>query len=245
MQLSVLPYDWGDAQLQDIRVLLADTASHLNRLLRTPFTGAIVVEPAPPDAQPVTLYRSSPDKPFVIRLATRNRKWCQFAFQFSHEFCHVLSGYERLKGNPNNWFHETICELASVFSLRRMAERWPTHPPYPRWANYAVSLMSYAQDRLSRQEVQLPAGVTLQTWLSSHEEELRKDSHQRDMNSLVAYVLLPIFENEPTGWNAVSAFPSSSVVLSDYLSEWYSSVDSADKLFVARLSDALVNTIFA
>jgi hypothetical protein len=105
--------------------------------------------------------------------------------------------------------------------------------------------MTYAQDRLSRQEVQLPAGVTLQTWLSSHEEELRKDPYQRDMNALVAYALLPIFENEPKGWNAVGAFPSSSEVIAYYLSEWYSSADSADKPFVARLSDALGYTIVA
>jgi len=245
MQLSVLPCDWGDAQLRDIKVLLIDTASHLNRLLRTPFEGAIVVMPAPPGAPPDVLYRSSPTDPFVIRLATRNTMWSQFALQFAHEFCHVLSGYERLKGNPNNWFHETICELASVFSLRRMAQRWPSHPPYPHWANYAGSLMSYAQQRLCRPEVQLPSGFTLQTWVSSREQELRKDSYQRDMNALVAYALLPIFESGPMGWNTITAFPSSSRGLADYLSDWYLSVDPADKSFVARLSDALGHTVAA
>ena len=78
---------------------------------------------------------------FIVRLMTihssfgysaRDRKWAKFGYQFSHEFCHVLSNYENLKANPNNWFHEAICELASVFTLRRMAERWPTHPPYPQ-----------------------------------------------------------------------------------------------------------------
>ena len=180
MQLSVLPSDWGDAQLCDIKILLEDTASHLNQLLRIPFAGEIYVKAAPPnDETPRALYRCSPHEPFVIQLNTRNRLWCQFAYQFSHEFCHVLSRHECLRDNPNNWFHETICEIASVFTLRRMAERWRTNPPYPSWADYAESLKSYVQEHLSCQELQLPAGVTLPTWLLSHEEELRKCPYQR------------------------------------------------------------------
>ncbi len=245
MKILVAPFDWGDASLPDIEVLLADTASHLNRLLRIPFIGVIVVIPAPPNAPPEVLYRSSQAEPFIIRLATRNCLWSQFAFQFSHEFCHVLSGYERLKGNPNGWFHESICELASIFSLQRMAEQWPTNPPYPCWADYAVNLGNYAQERLSRQEVQLSAGVTLQTWLSSREETLRQDPYQRSMNELVAYALLPIFESEPTGWNAVGKLPPSVANFTDYLSDWHSSVDPVDKPFVARLSEVFGHTIAA
>ena len=112
-------------------------------------------------------YRGPPDDPFVIQLTARDLEWSQFAYQFSHEFCHVLSNYENLKANPNNWFHEAICELASVFTLRRMAERWQTNPPYPNWADYVAALRDYSEKRLSRQRVQLPRGVTLQSWLSS------------------------------------------------------------------------------
>ena len=246
MQLSVLPNDWGDAQLCDIKVLLEDTASHLNQLLRIPFAGEIHVKAAPPnDATPRALYRYSPHEPFVIQLNTRDRLWSQFAYQFSHEFCHVLSNHECLRDNPNNWFHETICEIASVFTLRRMAEQWRTNPPYPNWADYAESLKSYVQEHLSRQELQLSAGVTLPAWLLSHEEELREDPYQRDKNTLVAYTLLPIFESAPTGWNSIGRFPSSRARLEGYLSEWYASVDSADKSFVARLSDALGYTLAA
>lgn len=244
MQLSVLPSDWGNAQLCDIKVLLEDTASHLNQLLRIPFAGEIHVKAAPPnDATPRVFYRCSLHEPFVIQLATRNRLWSQYAFQFSHEFCHVLSHYESLRDNPNNWFHETICELASVFTLRRMAKRWLTSPPYPNWADYAESLESYVQERLSRQEVQLPIGITLLAWLSSHEDELREDRYQRDKNSLIAYALLPIFESEPKGWNSIGRFPNSQARLAVYLSDWYASVDSADKSFIVRLSDALGHTI--
>ena len=43
--------------------------------------------------------------------------WNQYAYQFDMNSVMWLSGYEDLAGNPNNWFHETICELASMFTL--------------------------------------------------------------------------------------------------------------------------------
>ena len=243
MQLRVLQADWGDARLDNLNRLIKDVTSHLNRLLRTPFEGTICVKPIPLDQPPLVSYRTSLDEPFVIWLTARNRRWSQFAYQFSHEFCHVLSGYENLRENPNNWFHEAICELASVFTIRRMAERWPTDPPYPNWASYAKALEKYWQERLSRQGVHLPESMTLHSWLSVHEEALRKDEYQREKNALVAYALLPIFESKPAGWNAIRNLPNSSGSLADYFVDWHSAVDSADKAFVARLSNAFNYTI--
>lgn len=243
MQIEVLSDDWGN----DIEILLKDTASHLNQLVSGPSADVIHVKAAPPDDfKPRVLYRSSMHRsiPITIQLAVRDTEWWdQFVYQFSHEFCHVLSNYELLKDNPNQWFHETICEVASLFTLRRMAKRWSTKPPLPHWASYAEHFTSYAHKQLSRKKVQLSEGVTLQTWLLSHEDELRKDPYQRDKNDLVAYKLLPIFEDVPAGWNAIRKLPNSSARLSDYLRDWHSSVDSVDKPFVKRLSDAFDNVI--
>ena len=184
---------------------------------------------------PRTRLRFTPHQPIVIQLTARDNSWAQFAYQFSHEFCHVLSNYETLEGDPNNWFHEAICELASVFTLRRMVERWPTDPPYPNWATYAKSLEKYVKKLFLCKARQLPEHTTLRDWLSSHEEGLRQDREQRDKNAVVAYALLPVFESHIGGWNAIGKLPSSSVGFESYLSEWYSSVDSMDKPFVAYL----------
>ena len=74
-------------------------------------------------------YRENREGPFVVQLTARDRKWSKFAYQFSHEFCHLLSGHDRLRDNPNQWFHESLCELASVFTLRQMAKQWLISPP--------------------------------------------------------------------------------------------------------------------
>ena len=119
-----------------------------------------------------------------------------------------------------------------------MAERWAVEPPYPNWADYAGSLASYAEDLLSQEERQLPAGMTLSAWLLSAEESLRQDSCQRDKNAVVAYALLPIFESEPTGWNAIRRLPASSTMFMDYLLEWHASVELVDRPFVKRILEA-------
>ena len=111
-------------------------------------------------------------------------------------------------------------------------------PPYPSWADYAVSLASYAQDYLSCEERQLPTGMSLSAWLLSEEEGLRKDRYQRDKNAVVAHSLLPIFESEPAGWNAIQRLPDSSAMLVDYLLEWHASVEPADRPFVKRILNA-------
>ena len=236
MKIVVAETDWGQARPSDIKALLENTASHLNRFLQSPFADAIVVVPSPPDRPcPMTWYRTAPQYPFVIQLSARDRSWSQFAFQFAHEFCHVLSGYERLRGNPNNWFHEALCELASVFTLRRMAETWPVHPPFPNWSDYAGSLADYATERLNREESQLPQGETLLSWLFKRENGLREDPYQRELNSVVAYSLLTLFEGYPTGWNTIPDLPDSTAKLHTYLREWTSSVSPQDRDFTESI----------
>jgi len=239
MRIEVERQGWGEAIPANVTALLADVASHLNRLLIHPVPDHIKVVPVSgPDAVPRTLYRNSAVGPITIQLAARDRRWSKFAYQFAHEFCHVLSNYERLRDNPNNWFHEALCELASVFTLRRMAERWPTLPPYPNWSDYAPHLASYADDLLGNENSRLPADSTLGHWLSVREDRLRSDPYLRDLNAVVAYQLLPIFEAEPTGWNAVRNMPSSSGYLMEYLADWHGRVASDDKPFVDRLIGA-------
>lgn len=234
--MQVEPLGWGAASGVDIQVLLIDVASHIEKFLRDPVTGTVQVRPAPSDDwTPRSHLRSSEREPFRIQLTARDKLWAKFSYQFSHEFCHLLSEYERIEGGPNNWFHEAICELASVFTLRQMAEQWPEYPPYPNWADYAVALSNYADELLSREERQLAPGMTLATWLLQEEESLRGDRYQRAKNAVVSYRLLPIFEATPTGWNTIRSMPASSAVFRDYLTDWWLRVNPRDKPFVSNI----------
>ena len=245
MNISVRPSSADDNRIPLIEALLKDTADHLDKYLRIPFRGVIEVQSASNEPKaPITLNRNCRDEPIRVLLSAHDQYWCQFVFQFAHEFCHVLTDYyERLLGNPNAWLHETFCEIASIFALQRMARQWCTNPTIPGRHDYARHFQIYADERLGRQEVKLPIGMELPSWLKSREKELRSsyvaDDHQRVNQSLVAYILLPIFEGDPEGWNAITKFPTSTGKLSEYLSDWHSSVDADDKNFVAIVSDTL------
>ena len=240
LKISVARSGWGSAQSENIETLLLNTASHLNKLLRNPVTDTVEVVQAPEhDSTRRTHYRSSPAEPVCVQLTARNKYWAQFAFQFAHEFCHIISNYENLREGPNGWFHEAICELSSIFTLRRMSQSWQTDPPYPNWASYAGALCRYAEERLARRERQLPEDMTLAVWLSKEEENLRSDRYLRDKNAVVAYALLPIFEMYPTWWNAVRCLPDSDSMLGDYLLEWAACVEPVDRPFVGRILKAL------
>ena len=100
---------------------------------------------------------------------------------------------------------------------------------------------------MDRPETHLPEGVSLQSWLLHNEDTLRvadyREKSERNKQNLVAYQLLPIFEEFPSGWNAIRKLPTSTGYLKDYLNEWYSLVDLKDQPFVARLSNAFSYTI--
>ena len=243
IDIAVSPVGWGTARPADIQVLLADTASYLLEPLRTSMEAAIVVIAAPStDPVPRTHYRTSTRDPFFIQLTASNRSWSQYAYQFSHELCHVVSNFESLaEDNPNRWFHEAVCELASIFVLRRMADRWLVEPPYPNWASYATSLASYTDELLHREERQLPPGTTLPEWLASREDVLRANPYERNMNATAAYSLLSIFERSPEGWNSVRHLPDSLGPLVDYIRDWHAAVPDIDQPFVLEVLDLFVS----
>lgn len=235
MDILVVESDWGDADREDIRRLLLDAASHINRELRSPFDGRINVSNLPTENSPRILYDRSPTGAFQINLTAQDRLWSKFAYQFAHEFCHIVSGYERLKNNPNNWFHESICELASIFVLGKMAERWLSNSPYANWKDYAPALKAYSDDIVRCAEAHSFPGGKFSEWLASTEDELRGDPYMREKNRVVATRLLPLFEEDPQGWNAVSELPNNRSRICEYVSQWHSAVDSSDRSFVERV----------
>ena len=245
MQIVVEPQDWGDARTSDIEKLLVDVASHIEISLRDSLTGVVVV-PAPEiDPNPRTLCRHSPSDPFRVQLTTRHKLWAKFAYQFAHELCHVLSNPERLRGNPNNWFVEALCELSSLFTLRQMADRWRTQPPFPNWDSYAASLASYPvrMPAASGQRDLLTDAINL--LLSTEEDNLREASVRsefgdfsdtdRDKIAVFSHAMLPIFESQPTGWNSVRNLPETKGRLREYLGDWHTQVETVDHPFVGRI----------
>ena len=175
-----------------------------------------------------------------ILLDTGETYWSQYAYQFAHEFFHLLCGSaERDPGNL--WFEETLGETASLFVLRAMARSWKTKPPYPHWADYRDSLRQYADNIvLKRARVSEIHQKGLASFYRKHSKELEKQCCDREVNGAMALVLLRFFEEKPERWDAVRWLNSpprqKGETFQQYLRKWRDAVPRRHRAFVEKLA---------
>jgi hypothetical protein len=223
-----------EAELENVQKVLESAAGALWVYFPGRELKPILVEPK---GGPIVLFNRGKNGEFRVRLNTGERYWSQYSFQFAHEFCHILC-------NPvdddtsNKWFEESLCEMASLFALRRMGETWKTDPPYPNWRGYAPALRKYADDRIEK--ASLPADQNLAAWYREHEAALRREPTQRELNEVAAVALLPLFEKEPAHWQAVGCLNAAPVPtprsFATYLWDWHGRVPAEHQPFVRQIA---------
>ncbi len=237
ISIRVVPHSAWGAAVVDVEKVLASAAEPLLPYFVGRSVPPIVVEP---QGGPIVLYERGPKGEFQVRLDTGGRRWAQHAFQFAHELGHILCQYNA-SPNRNRWFEESMCETASLFVLRRMADRWETDPPYPHWKGYAPALRSYAEERLTT--ARLADGVTLAAWYSQHAATLERNPVDRDKNLVVAAALLPFLEKQPEHWSAVAhlnvARPRGKQAFGEYLQEWHDRCPAEQRPLVVHVGRML------
>jgi hypothetical protein len=240
LELRIASDGWGSGAEPDIEEVLRSAAGTL--LPRFPGLKLPVLEISRSAKDPITLYERGPKGEIRVRLDVENRQWARFAFQFSHEICHVFCGIEEYP-NPNMWFEESICEVSSLFALGRMAEQWKVRAPYKNWTGYAKELQKYRDERISTRTEKIPEGTTLPAWFQAQESKLRADAHLRQVNLEIAVALLPLFEEAPEHWecvrflNAVQGDATRS--FSKYLSDWSRSSPEKHREFIRKIGGRL------
>jgi hypothetical protein len=222
---------FGHASPEDIKLLLQSSALEL--WCYCPRTHVDGIDVYHRFDHPQTDFKRMPDGRIAIGLAAQNAYWAQYSFQFAHEFCHTLANFSN-NSRPSNsshsganyWLEECLCETASLFTLRAMSRSWQSHPPVPAWRDFAPWLNDYAAQRIAAPEHQLPAGKKFVAWFREHEPAMRQNATLWDWNTIVATQLLPIFEAEPSTWQAVTFLNHrtqyTSESLTAHLAEWRS-----------------------
>jgi hypothetical protein len=249
LDIRVQAKAFGSASPADIKVVLSSTASEL--FCYCPHTQLAGIDVYYRADHPEIDSKRTPAGRIAMALSARDTHWAQYSFQFAHEFCHALANYTdnsrqtiTARLNPNLWFEESLCETASLFSLRAMSRTWQSSPPYPAFRAYAPWLADYAQQRLAQPDNHLPAGTAFAAWFRQHEGALRKDAGHRDWNTIIAGQLLPIFEAEPGGWEAVTFLnrgsPNGRQSLSEHFAQWRANCPDRLRPFVSKLA-----TVFA
>ena len=230
---------WGKVRKETIERVLYSVADELLTQLPKKLAAPIVVTHT--DKNPVALYKRGKNGEYQVRLHSSDENWHLYAYEFAHEFCHILSNYEE-NATPgssryNQWFEEALCETASLFALKSLALAWKNSPPAPELSAESEKLERFFDLLITEGHRELPPHTPLAIWLASNEEQLRGNPYQRQKNELIAKLLLPLFERDPTNWSTLTYLNLDSGdagnSLRDYLRNWYQNAPVEHKAFIA------------
>ncbi len=231
----IAPDGWGDASPEDMRAVVDSAMKAL-----WPYFPKREIEPfviTHVETVPMVHYERTVRREIIMDLATKNKLWSQLAYQFAHEFCHILCNFDKDSRNCL-WFEETVCETASLFTLRKLSSMWKKSPPYPNWADYAPALADYAQTVVkSRTPI---ASGKLAEFYQTHAEALKANPTDRDLNGAMSLVLLDQFERTPQHWEAVTWLNSSPSPPEEtfplYLKKWLQASPPRHQQFIADIT---------
>jgi hypothetical protein len=244
LDIAICARGFGKASSADIHAVIQGAAGELWRYC--PHTQLAAIDVYHRADHPQTDFKYASSGRIAIGLATQDTHWAQYSFQFAHEFCHALANYSnssrplvRYSRHANLWLEESLCETASLFALRAVGRSWQTHPPHPAWREYAVWFNSYAEERLAHAKNRLPPGTQFSIWFRENQSVLRRSPTERSRNTIIATQLLPIFEAEPHGWEALAFLNSASIdpksSLTQYLGRWRSRCPQGLRPFVTKI----------
>ena len=131
--------------------------------------------------------------------------WCQWIFQFAHEYCHHLIGGE-MSGDITGlvWFEECVCELSSMYHLHSLCSL-RGHVPESFPCHYTPKVRSYLENRAGpgnpyASETANPG--FLYGWDTLLQEPLYHRAHY----AAIAARMLPLFVENPCLWKIILHF---------------------------------------
>ena len=193
--VTVANGDWGGTSLRAAHAVLESAA-----LLLCDAFGRV------PDA-PVRVHRGDGPamvardrRPYWIQISARDTYWCEYVQQFSRELCRVLLNFDRIRGHRHKWFEDTLCELASLFVLHRLSERFRHDPPSDVFGarDFAPHFSTYADEIASRAPPLPPGG--LPAWLRERLPALEENHANRDRTLTAATAMLNSFLEDGSLW---------------------------------------------
>ena len=167
--------------------------------------------------------------------------WNQIAYQFAHEFTHILINQGQPGSGPNHWINEAFCEAVSYQALKQMAKDWESHPPYPNWKGYAKHHNSYADKYLGEGKAR-PESMEFVTWFRKYEKALRmgKRFPKYGLYKYPAYQFFQIIKEDPNQLGAVAflnfGLRNPGISTHQYLARWKTVLPAKHKPFADQVA---------
>ena len=191
---------------------------------------------------PVKLDRRGPNGESQVMLSIGNGwAWSQIAYQFSHEFTHILINEDRPRSGPNHWINEAFCEAVSYHAIRQMSKEWTAHPPYPNWRSFAKHHGTYV-DNLTKKEKARPDGMEFKVWFKENENALRlgKRYPKYNLYKFVSYQFYQIIKKDPSQLAAIihlnDGLQNPGMSTRNYLARWKSALPAGHKAFADQIA---------
>lgn len=240
LSIQVRDGGWGQTSPENIEPVLYSVADELLSRFHGKAPGTIVVSHT--EGNPIVLYERGPGGEYHVQLHATGSNWHLYVYEFAHELCHILSNYGENIGDGdkyNQWFEETLCETASLYTLKALAASWAARPENPDFAQQASRLNGFFNRLLHEAHRRLPPQAPLSAWLAGNEDALRHNPYLREKNEVVANLLLPLFEKDPQNWATLAYLnldPNNArLELRDYLDHWYRDAPEQHKAFIGDI----------
>lgn len=152
---------------------------------------------------------------YLIFLSARGTCWCQYIYQFAHEYCHYLvNGPLDGEQETTFWFEESICEMASMYFLKKVTERWiswfpvmVSGTPLSDQEEALVLLKQFAPENEPYLDALLnknaPIEIPLYEWIESNTSTLSEPVYHRDLYNQIATRLYDVFSTYPDLWKVI------------------------------------------
>ena len=157
-----------------------------------------------------------------------------------------MTNFDRYKEHKHKWFEESLCELASLFVLHKLAAVWELRPPAEiiDAVTYAPNFKTYAEDTAAKFPRICPGDP--RKWMSENIKVLESNPYDRSRNGAVAVSLLNWFLEDPSLWRDCTCLnhwdPSANVTFSDYLHSW--NVCLCERNFGARAPNLVSKLLY-
>jgi hypothetical protein len=156
------------------------------------------------------------------------RDWCKLAYQFGHEFGHVLAnswGPEAKPRPPSQWLEESLVEAFSIRGLGLLAESWAANPPFAGDAAFAKAIADYRADVIAGygKAGDPKPGAELAAWLRQTRGALENAGGLAPVEGPAIKAILAELEGRASveDLGALNRWPGrSGVALEDYLRLW-------------------------
>lgn len=140
-----------------------------------------------------------------IQLNTGDNYWCQWVYQFAHEYCHhIINGSFSGDWTDLLWFEETLCELSSLYNLHEMIGFCKNKGLF----GYSLAVEEYLNELLTKNSLDYPISADGGWYpdyleLLSKKTDASKDGYRRELYNVIAALMYPLFLENPCLWKLI------------------------------------------